>query len=201
MTSMTVQWGLRFCGCLLTVLMYIQSAHGSVVVVGGAGKARDCYQSALMATVTGNVARRALSDCTFALEEEPLNRQQRAATFVNRGILYVTDTDYRKAAKDYERAIGLKPSMAAAYSNRGNIWFVFGYYEKAEEDYSKALELGMSQAPVYFNRGMAREKQLYFAGAKSDFEAALQIKPDWERVEERLARLLEKMIDGKASNK
>jgi tetratricopeptide (TPR) repeat protein len=61
--------------------------------------------------------------------------------------------DYDCAARNYSKAIELKPDYTEAYINRGVTYKAKGDIDLAIKDYSKAIELKPDYAVAYYNRG------------------------------------------------
>src|SRR5262245_25906474 len=93
----------------------------------------------------------ALAASNFLIENRP-----NAKAFYDRGNLYGTTSDYRRAIADYSRAIELDPAGADAYCDRGLAYASTGAYERATSDLTKALELRPGWIHAYFLRGNIR---------------------------------------------
>ncbi len=65
---------------------------------------------------------------------------------------------------DYDKVIGLSPTMAIAWFNKGNILIEMEDYTAASEAYSKAIELKPDFGEAYYNRGYIALR----AGRKTD---------------------------------
>ena len=60
------------------------------------------------------------------------------------------------AAKDFSRAIELKPNFDNAYYKRGLAKTALGFNEEAIKDYTRALEIDPKYSYAYYNRGNAK---------------------------------------------
>ena len=70
--------------------------------------AQDCYE----AVEDGRIQlTRAITICDTALDIEQLRPKDRAATFTNRGILYMRQGDNTRAIADYRKSIDLMPTL------------------------------------------------------------------------------------------
>ena len=67
----------------------------------GNSYARDCYEAAHTRDHDTN----AMYHCNLALDQEGLDAQNRAATLVNRGVLYMRNRNYSSADRDFNRAV------------------------------------------------------------------------------------------------
>ena len=181
---------------LLTNSLGSFAAGQSMQIIGGSSMAKGCYQAAVTATLKGHANMMDVDICDKAISHGSLGKSDLVATYVNRGVVQVAKQDYRLAAKDYNRAIGLAPEVAEAYLNRGNLWFLAKKYPEAIEDYDRCLQLSVSQSHVAFlNRGMAREASGLLEAAQQDYLAALQVVEDWPTALNKLARVNKKITN------
>lgn len=166
----------------------------SVTILGDSADARECYFSAGIAIQMQSTSRAEIETCSNALDLQVLRVRDRAATYVNRGILYAANEQYLEAVKDYERAMKLYPKFGAIYVNRGNLFFLGESYDSAIMEYTKALNLDLRQDYVaYLNRGMAYEKLGKLADAESDYRLAIELAPEWSVAKSKLERVLLKI--------
>ena len=161
------------------------TAAAQVFVVGG-GFAKECYDLAR----SGNYSFRSAEEtCTRALREETMNRANRAATYVNRGVLRMREGDYEQALEDYGEAVSLQPELGAAYLNEGATHIYRKDFEAALEPLNRAIEFeSVDIFAAYYNRAIARENTGDVSGAYYDFQKALELKPGWELAERQLGR-------------
>lgn len=161
------------------------AASAQVFVVGG-GLARECYDLAMRENYQ---YRTAYDTCTRALREETMSRQNRAATYVNRGVIQMRDGDYDAALEDYATAVELRPELGAAYLNEGAAHIYKKDFEAALGPLNKAIELDTHNLfAAYYNRAIARENTGDVPGAYYDFQKALELKPGWGLAERQLER-------------
>ena len=159
-------------------------ASASVVVLGG-GLAHDCF----IAAASGSDSRDARETCTKALDHEGLTAQDRAATLVNRGILFLRSGAAERALRDHDLAIRIRPELAEAHLNRGGALLVLGRDEEARDSLDTSLRLEPAQPEIaHFNRALARENLGDVRGAYEDLKAALALKPDWELAQREFKR-------------
>lgn len=161
------------------------AASAQVFVVGG-GLAKDCYENARR----GNYQYRSAEEtCSRALREETMSRANRAATYVNRGVIRMREGDYEIALEDYGKAIELQPELGAAYLNEGAAHIYKKDFDAALGPLSRAIELETVDIfAAYYNRAIARENTGDVPGAYFDFQKALELKPGWELAERQLQR-------------
>ena len=158
-------------------------ARASMQVIGGT-IAKDCYRAAKSVDAAHGV-----SLCTLAIDNEFLSPRDLAATYDNRGTLYVERRAFEAARQDFERAIALDPALGEPFVNHGAvlIW---------ERDYSGAIaEIthGLAMSPgepekAYYNRALAYEYSGDLKAAYADYEKAAELKPDWAQPKTDLAR-------------
>ncbi len=155
--------------------------------VFGHGDAQLCFEGARFGGGgTGEAA------CNRALNDVALNRKDRAATLVNRGIIYNRTGRFDAALADFNAALEIDPGLGEAYLNRGNSRFFQKRMEEARADYDRAIELKSRDLhAAYFNRGLAHEVLGDAAAARADFEMALRLKPDFSEAQTRLSALQE----------
>jgi tetratricopeptide (TPR) repeat protein len=179
---------------LSTIFFCSHVAAESMQVIGGSSYARECYRLSNAASLTGHAGGADVAVCTKAVRNGGLRKADLIATYVNRGILYVAMEDYKKAARDYNKAIKLSDNVAEAYVNRGNLWFMAKRYTEAINDYDKSLSAGLKQAHIaLLNRGMAYESLGRLSEAQQSYLAALERVEDWSEATSRLARVNKKL--------
>ena len=163
----------------------------SMTVLGGDSYARECYVAASVAARSHFSTREGINNCTHALQYGKLSLRDLLATHVNRGILYMGQKEFDRAAKDYETAVGLNPPTGEVFVNRGNLSFLVNAYSEAINEYTRALELGLENDHIaYYNRAMAYERVRNFDGAAADYRRAIELQPEWYMPQARLDSLL-----------
>lgn len=159
-------------------------ANAAVSIIGG-GLGKDCFLAAELKRET----RTSLGTCARALDES-LSRRDRAATHVNRGIVYMQARNLEMAMRDYENAIRLEPSLAEAHVNLGIALLHRGGRDR---DAIAALTRGIEMKPsrpevALYTRAVAHEMVGDTRAAFDDYSAAAAAKPDWEEPVEQLKR-------------
>ncbi|MEL7112062.1 MAG: tetratricopeptide repeat protein [Pseudomonadota bacterium] len=162
-----------------------ETASAQVFVIGQ-GLGGDCYQK------TKNQYssfRDADQTCTRALREQAMTRSNRAATYVNRGVLRMRSGKYEQALSDYTDAIKLQPELGAAYLNKGAAMIYQKDFQGAIAPLDRAIDLESADLfAAYYNRAIARENTGDVAGAYADFQKSLALKPGWELAQNQLSR-------------
>ena len=180
---------MRFFGFMqvaaLGMAMSATPGFAGAITVFGNSSAVSCYQSA----EAGRTNAGALQDCGKALDE-PLSRINRAATHVNRGIIYMHLNEHERALTDYNRALELIPDLGEALVNRGiATWHRGGDMGAALSDISRGLNLGTTDPAVaYFMRGLVNEELGRVADAYADYSQAAALMPDWDAPRRELSR-------------
>ncbi|HEY1447045.1 MAG TPA: tetratricopeptide repeat protein [Caulobacteraceae bacterium] len=157
----------------------------AAVTVFGDEAASQCSQAA----IAGRSDTSSESYCTTALNEDTLSSEDRAGTFVNRGIMKLRREQFESSRVDFNAALALVPTMGEAWANRGAMWVGEKRYQAGLDDLNKGLSLGVKEKEkVYFNRALAYEglddeKSAYF-----DYQHALELKPGWVLPQKELLR-------------
>lgn len=159
-------------------------ASASVLVVGN-DIAVDCSRAAF----AGRFDRASIATCTRALQEESLDRRDRAGTLVNRGVMLTRARDYAAARADLDRAVDLEPTLGEAFVNRGVVMMADRAYEDALAEIERGIALGVDEpAKAYYNRALVHEGLADARSAWLDYRRAQELAPDWEAPRRQLAR-------------
>jgi len=164
--------------------LIVGSAQAAVLVLGSSNAA-VCSRAAL----DGGTAPGGLRACDQALKEDVLNPRDRAATFVNRGILRLRGRSFERAVEDFNSALRLNPRLGEALVNRGAARIGQQRYREALADLERGSELGSTEPEkAWFNRGLANEGLGDLKAAYHAYQRAAALKPDWEAPRKELAR-------------
>ena len=169
---------------LAAALISAGQARAAVTVFGDA-TATQCSEAA----IAGKSDPASETLCTKALNEDTLSAEDRAGTFVTRGVMKLRRFEYESSHTDFDAALALVPTMGEAWVNRGAMWVGLKNYKAGLSDLNKGLTLGVKEEEkVYFNRALAYEglddeKSAYF-----DYQHAVQLKPDWILPQKELLR-------------
>ena len=160
----------------LGMTAFAGSAHAQLVVQGK-GDAARCYDYALVGN-TGS--RSAISTCTNAFDDI-LSQKDKAATFVNRGVLYMRKGDQEKASADYQAALAIRPNLTQAHVNNAASLIRQKKFDEAIASLNTALDDidSPTRAAALYNRAIALDSKEDYNGAYRDLKAALAIRPDW----------------------
>ena len=171
----------------LAILMPLAAhAQGAVTVIGG-GLAKDCYDAVEYGRVQAD---KGIEVCNLAIETEHLRPKDRAATYTNRGILYMRQGNNARAMQDYQRSINLLPDLREAKVNLGAALYNLKRYPEAMAALNEgvATESLEARAVGYYNRALTHEKLGDLQSAYEDFRTALEIKPEFPQASAQIAR-------------
>lgn len=168
-----------------SALLIAGPATAQAIVLGG-GIARECYE-----TIQSGANRLVEADrlCTKALQTETMTRENRAATYVNRGIARMRDGRHDMAISDYDRALELVPDLGAAFLNKGAAHIYKKEFAAALPLLDRAIETESKDLfAAYYNRAIARERTGDVEGAYYDFQKSLELNPGFTLAERQLTR-------------
>jgi len=158
-----------------TALFAVAPGTSSVMSIGNS-LARGCFLAA-EARLKGADA---IDDCTRALSEEALDKNDRVATLVNRGILRLIGNDYRNASRDFDEAIAIDPSEPEAWLNKAILSIKRADGANIFPMVDRALLLKTRKpALAYYVRGIANEEAGNLKQAYADLVRARDLAPNW----------------------
>ena len=169
-------------------LLFAPSAQAAVTVFGG-GAAQYCFNAA----DEGITSTDYLFFCNEALAGQ-LTDHDRAATYINRGIIRLHTYQAVAATADFNAGLAINPNIGEGYVDRGAALVMRHEYAQAIADINKGLELGTREAyRAYYNRAMAAEGLGNLQGAYNDYRKALELEPGFTRAADELKRF--KIVD------
>lgn len=158
--------------------------HAAVTVLGN-GIGAACYQAA---EYGGGIAQ-GIELCTEALDQEALSKSDRAATYINRGILLSQRGDPEGALKDYNAGLSMDASHSEGYVDRGATYIALQRYREALDDIDKGIAMGAKKLQIaYYDRAIAREAIGDVRAAYLDYKKAVELAPDFALAQEQLRR-------------
>lgn len=167
---------------------------GAAVTVLGNGLAETCYEAAEF----GGNPKDGIAACGEALDQAALTTRDRAATLINRGIIYSRIDETQLAIADYSAGLALDPSMGEGYVDRGAAMIVLKRYDDALEDINKGIALNSKRLQIaYYDRAIIQEALGNVRAAYEDYKKAAEIEPDFALANAQLARF--KVIRSSAS--
>ena len=169
---------------VLGLALWAPSAGNAAVTVLGPGPAQECFR---IAEYGGDV-REGIARCSFALNTA-LSKTDRAATFVNRGVLRLSLHENEQALSDINSGIMIAPDLGDAYVDRGAVAIALGRYDDALADLNKGIALGPHRPQIaYYDRAIIDEQRGDIRAAYNDYKKALEIAPDFAPAAEELKR-------------
>jgi tetratricopeptide (TPR) repeat protein len=164
--------------------MCMSSGALAAITVLGPGPAQDCFRYA----EEGANPQEGIARCTFALDTA-LTVTDRAATFVNRGVLRLSLHENDAALADINSGIEIAPTLGDAYVDRGAASIALGRYEEALADLNKGIALGPHRPQIaYYDRAIVNEHNGDIRAAYEDYKKALEIAPDFAPAAEEIKR-------------
>jgi tetratricopeptide (TPR) repeat protein len=118
-----------------------QPVRASVTVMGG-GLAETCSKAARSASRGSIIDQQAIKTCSLSLDTENLSLRDKAGTYINRGVLLLTRSDFRGARKDFDTALYFIPNLGEAYVNRGAALIGEHRFAEGIVEIDKGLALG-----------------------------------------------------------
>jgi tetratricopeptide (TPR) repeat protein len=168
-----------------TLAVCLASGGQAAVTVLGNGVAHSCFEFAEF----GGNTKDGVSTCDFALEQTTLSVRDRAATFINRGILRARANDTQGALADYDQGLEMNATLGEGFVDRGAIMIVLRRYDDALADIDKGIALGANRPQIaYYDRGIADEALGNIRAAYEDYKKAAEIQPDFTLATDQLAR-------------
>lgn len=132
-----------------------------------AGLAEDCLQAP--------DPDRRIAACSAVIDAGGVPGADLPTAYNSRGNAYGGIGEYRRAIKDFKRALKIDPDDATIYNNRGNAYKSLGRFRRAIDDYDQALKINPRLAAAYFNRGLAYESLGENQRAVVNWEMSIQI--------------------------
>jgi tetratricopeptide (TPR) repeat protein len=168
-------------GC--AVVLFLSAPAHALVTVVGSGLAHDCF----VAAKAGVDPHGGIATCTEALEEEALDRHNRAGTYINRGVMEVMQGQLKDAMADYDTGLALEPGLGDGHVDRGAVLILLKRYDEAIVEVNKGIDLGQSYEQFgYYNRAVAEFDLGRITESYYDFKKASEIAPDFLPAQEQL---------------
>lgn len=154
-------------------------------VVLGSAEAERCYRAALRPNPADTMVE--LCDTALAAARDDADR---AANFVNRGVMRLKRGELTQAREDYEAAAALDPENGEALINLGNVLLRVGDAARAADVIARGLALRPNRPHwAHYNHGLALETLGDRAGAEAAYARAAALQPNYPAPAEALARL------------
>lgn len=108
----------------------------------------------------------------------PRNRSQKAKQYMRAGKKHYKGKRYRKARKEYSRAIKINPKNARAFFWRGRTFLKTGNHDKAIVDFKKAVSLKPGYREAYDNLGWLYLKRGEYSQSLNYLNKSIELKPN-----------------------
>jgi len=168
-----------------SVCVFAPSQAKAAVTVFSSGFAGQCFHTAKF----GGDIQAGIADCTRAIDTEQLSDRDKAGTYINRGVLYMTLNDYASAQRDFESGVKLDADLGEAFVNLGGVKIAQRRFADGIADIDHGLALGPEEPEkAYFNRALADEGLDDIKAAYFDYSKAANLKPTWAPPRTELAR-------------
>jgi len=167
------------------ILAFATPATAQSVVIGK-GNAVICYDYAKSEDMG---SRTAIQTCKEAFKDT-LSTKDRAATYVNLGILLTRTENYADAISNYKSALDLRPNLTEAHVNMAAALIHQDQLDLALASIKVALQDVESEtrSAALLNRTVIYDRQEKYVLAYKDLKEADALKPDWDMVERFLSR-------------
>jgi tetratricopeptide (TPR) repeat protein len=164
----------------------ISTAASGDVILNSNPQALACQD----ASKFGDFNSLGIDQCTLAIAHGAMmSTHDMAATYTDRGAIYMQHHQYAQAMSDFDTAIKLDPNLGNAYVNRGGSLVAMKRYAEGIADIDHGLTLNPdSPEKAYFNRAIADENLDDMKQAFADYSKAAQIAPNWAAAKTELAR-------------
>jgi tetratricopeptide (TPR) repeat protein len=161
------------------------NASNASIFVNRNLQAEACARAAQWGDTAGDGA----DQCTQVLATPTLSEHDKAATYLDRGAIYLQHRKFTLAQADLETAIKIAPDLGDAYVDHGAAMIGQKRYADGIADIDKGLPLNPDQPEkAYFNRAIADEALGDRAGALADYQKAAALQPNWAAPKAELAR-------------
>jgi len=169
---------------ILVICAVASSADAAISVIGNSS-ANSCYRSAEF----GGDDPAGIRMCTYALQQEGLTARDKAATFINRGILRSRSGDANGALADYDKGLSIDTSLGEGYVDRGATYIALRQYNDALRDINRGLDMGARRPHIaYYDRAIVNEALGNIRGAYQDYKKAVELEPDFTLATQQLSR-------------
>jgi tetratricopeptide (TPR) repeat protein len=173
---------------LLTAACAFPAAAGAkdYLVLGPHENAGVCYREAAAETMRPD----ALAFCDLALASEPLDRSERVATLVNRGVVKYRLGQLDAATADFDEVLAQTPQQPDALINKGLVVLARGGSPGEALAFFNAGIAGTPRMPWvgYYGRAFVFEVTRNDAFAYRDYKQAQALRPGWRPARDALAR-------------
>jgi tetratricopeptide (TPR) repeat protein len=173
------------------------AALAQAVQVVGNGSGEDCWKAAKATTflkmdsaaMEARWKADAIRACDDALSTAQLDRNDRAATWVNRGILEMSRENYKNARGNFKEALNLISKLPEAHVDMGSALINLQQFAEGAKETELGLQLGSHEPERgYYNLGIAYEELGDLQKSYESFRKASELAPDWQDPQKQMAR-------------
>jgi tetratricopeptide (TPR) repeat protein len=116
-------------------------------------------------------------DCSKVIASTRTRDEQRAQSFMARGLARIQKNDRAGGLSDFDESIRIHPT-ATAHAYRGSLLISRNEFERAIADFTRAIEFDPKNADHYRMRAFARSQSKDSAGAAADITLAIELGVD-----------------------
>ena len=180
-------------------LMIPVAASAQAIAVFGDGWGEACWRAALASTFIhmdsaveeAHWKADSIANCDNALSGSTLDLKDRAATWVNRGILEMSRESYKAAEDNFHSALIYIPKLPEAHVDLGSTLINQHRYPEGVKETELGLGLGSKEAQRgWYNLGIAYERMGDLQKAYESYRQAAALDPKWQDPKDEMARFV-----------
>lgn len=180
-------------------LLLPAAASAQAIAVLGGGWGESCWRAALASTFIhmDSAVQEArwkadsIANCDEAIAEGQLDRQDLAATYVNRAILEMSRENYRLAEDNVRSALRYLPKLPEAHVDLGSALINQHRYQDGVKETELGLQLGSKEPERgWYNLGIAYERLGDLQKAYESYRQASILDPKWQDPKDEMARFV-----------
>jgi tetratricopeptide (TPR) repeat protein len=123
---------------------------------------------------------------TLFSREERTERNLKARTFYNLGLIWAQKGEFESAERHFLKALELSPDFSQAQANLGALYDELRDYSKASRHFEAAIRLEPENPVYHFNLGLVYAKTNQLQEAIAEFVKALEIDPHFDEAADML---------------
>ena len=175
------------------------AAFAQAIQVFGGGWGEACWRAALASTFVhmdsaveeAHWKAASILTCDDAIASGSLDLRDRAATYINRGILEMSRERYDVAEKNFDDALTLLPKLPEAHVDLGSTLINMKKYDEGVKETELGIQLGTHEPErAWYNLGIAYERQGNIQKAYESYRQASNLNPKWQDPKDDMARFV-----------